>query len=100
MKILFQVKIKNPILKTKNDHQEEDMYKPWTSSQFNLILSEPTGDFELVDESLRPDLACLKNIPIRDHNDFYYIEDIILDEKNKINQEANLLFCVRKVKSV
>ena len=88
------------MLKTKNDDQDNEMYRPWTTSKFSLTLNEPSGLIDVLDESQRPDLACLKNVPIRDHNDFYFIEDIVLDEKNKINQEANLLFCVREVKLI
>ncbi|CAF0835349.1 unnamed protein product [Brachionus calyciflorus] len=100
------IKIKNPLLKIKTENPNDEIYRPWTSSPFSLSLSEVTtngnqlGTIELIDESLRPDLTCLKSLPIRDHNDFYYIEDIILDEKNKINQDANLLFCIRHIEPI
>lgn len=76
---------------------DDELYRPWTTSQFSLVVNEPIGFVELLDESFRPDLVQLKSVPIRDHNDFYSLEDIVSDEKNKINQDANILFCIREV---
>lgn len=74
------------------------MFKPWTTSNFQLTVNESISSIELLDESKRPDLVSLKSVPIRDHNDFYFLEDIVADEKNKIDKEVNLLFCVREVR--
>ena len=53
------------------------------------------GSIEIIND--RTDLIELRTIPIRDHNDYYKLNEIIFDEKNKINKEVNLLFTIRKV---
>ncbi|RNA02466.1 meiosis-specific with OB domain-containing [Brachionus plicatilis] len=73
-----KIKIKNPIVKIKNLESDDELYRPWTPSNYCLVLNEPIGSIEPVDESTRPDLLGLKSVPVRDHNDFYTLEDLEL----------------------
>ena len=42
-------------------------------------------------------LEDLENMVIREHNDFYTIEDLLTSEENVLEKEVNLLFAIRDV---
>lgn len=85
-----------------NEYDTESMFKPWTPSQYELVVYEKAGAISLVDisEPIPFDYDNLMSVPIREHNDYYKLQDIIINEKNLDQQLVNLLFAVRKVFSV
>ena len=65
-------------------------------SPFQLVVNEGHGSIEILHERNHSKYAELIPMPIREHNDFYTLEDIIAADKNAIDKEVNLLFLIRE----
>ena len=67
------------------------------NSQYQLVASEDYTTFELPGVEKQKELEELESQPIREHNDFYTLEDIIISDEKVIDKEVNLLFTIREV---
>ena len=94
VQISFPIRIKNANVKLVTAVDVDQQFNPWTPCPYHLNVSENYGLFEKVEQ--RDDLEQLTCLPIRDHNDFYTIEDILSSEEND-QKDVNLLFIVREI---
>ncbi len=98
-----KVKIKNPLVKVKTvgdqSSSADEHFRPWTSSEFKLIVNENQSSIELLDENdpAKNEFDNFKNVPIRDSNDYYMLDDLVTVGKSLANREVNLLFAIREV---
>jgi hypothetical protein len=72
------------------------------SSNYTINVNESQNAIEIIsDESITKEYDHLKNIPVRDHNDFYTLEDLNLANYEEIStKDVNLLFVIREVGSI
>ena len=77
----------------------DEHFRPWTSSEFKLIVNENQSSIELLDENdpAKNEFDNFKNVPIRDSNDYYMLDDLVTVGKSLANREVNLLFAIREV---
>lgn len=94
VQISYPIRIKNALVKLKTAQDIDEQYNAWTPSPYNLTVSENFGVFETIEQ--RDDLDQLASLPIRDHNDFYTLEDILSSNEND-QKDVNLLFIVREI---
>ena len=90
------VRIRNPLVRAKVNDQ---VYDPWTPSQVYLSLNESEDAIEILDEV--NEFNGLINEPIRQHNDFYTLENVEIANPDEICQKSvNLLFIIREIREV
>lgn len=88
-------------MKTVGDQSNsaDEHFRPWTSSEFKLIVYENQSSIELLAENdpAQGEFDNIKNIPIRDSNDYYMLDDLVTVGESLANREVNLLFAIREV---
>ncbi len=100
------VEIKSPQIKLKlnnntnnktNDY--DDLYRPWTPSKYELVINDQSSFIGVasLDDNLPFDYDNLFSLPIREHSDYYKLQDIIINGKAIDQQHINLLFAIKKV---
>lgn len=96
------IQLRNPQINSKVDKSNENKqhYKPWTPSLYELELSERSSDIFIFDDKEALALNKLTSKPIRDPNDYFKLEDIILNGRNFENKFVNLLFVVKKMNPI
>jgi len=101
--ILSTVRLTNAVVKLKSSDSSE-RYCPWTPSQYQLQVNEGQCNIEECsnssDKEIKIKIEALESQPIREHNDFYTIEDVIASEDSIIGKDVNLLFGIREIGEV
>ena len=92
------VEIKTPQIRLKAN---ADNYRPWTTSKYELLLNEQQGNCSIsllnTNSNLPFDADNLFSLPVRDHSDYYKLQDVIINGQAIDNQHINLLFAIKKV---
>jgi meiosis-specific with OB domain-containing protein len=98
VKFMEIIRLNHPIIKLKDE--SNSMYRPWTSSPFELTITDKHGNIQTdirIDEAKVLEFEKIKNMPIREHNDYYTLEDVTIGGDNLINKDINLLFGIKEV---
>jgi hypothetical protein len=72
-------------------------WKPWTPTEFELTLNEGSSEVLLLNSSECSEFEKIANDPIRCENDYFTLEDVILNDRQLDSVFVNLLFSVKQV---
>ncbi|XP_038064196.1 meiosis-specific with OB domain-containing protein-like [Patiria miniata] len=90
------VEIRNPQIQSKQNTEQEERYRPWTPSQYQLTLSEKYSTLSLYGgwnvEIYNP----LQHIPIRESDNYYTLADVIANGQSLHGEHINVMVLLKK----
>lgn len=91
------IQIKNVKISHVEKLSDAQKWKPWTSVNYELTLNEGSTEISLLNSTDFSELERLLNEPIKRENDYYTLEDVILNDRDLSGEFVNLLFSVKQV---
>ncbi|CAH1795283.1 unnamed protein product [Owenia fusiformis] len=94
------VEVINAQIQTKRGDNMDDKFRPWTPSPYVLNISEQHSTVKLYGDWDLSEYNTLLHIPIKPHNDFYTLLDVVTNGQNLNGELINLLVAIKSIGAV
>ncbi|XP_022089351.1 meiosis-specific with OB domain-containing protein-like [Acanthaster planci] len=91
------VEIRNPQIQSKQNTEQEERYRPWTPSQYQLTLSEKYSTLSLYGGWNVDVYSTLQHIPIRESDNYYTLADVIANGQGLHGDHINVLVLLKTI---
>jgi len=89
------IEVKNVMAQLKQNNEYEEKYKPFTPSQFQLVLNEQHATLSPYFSGDYNEFSSIAYLPIKDNNDYYTLADILAQKTSLNGSLVNILAVVK-----
>ncbi|XP_071797050.1 meiosis-specific with OB domain-containing protein-like [Asterias amurensis] len=91
------VEIRNPQIQNKQNTEQEERYRPWTPSPYQLSLSEKYSSLSLYGGWNLDRFNTLQHVPIRGNDNYYTLADVLSNGQGLHGEHINLLALLKTI---